>query len=44
MKMEWKKPELEVLDVIETMLGVNGDRLDSAFPGGGANRPILPIS
>ena len=32
MKKEWKKPELEVLDVNETMLGADGDYTDAAFP------------
>ncbi|MGG0287765.1 paeninodin family lasso peptide [Peribacillus butanolivorans] len=32
MKKEWKKPELEVLDVNKTMLGVDGDFTDAAFP------------
>lgn len=36
MKKEWKKPELEVLDVNKTMLGSNGDFTDAAFP---ANTP-----
>jgi len=31
MKMEWKKPELEVLDVNQTMLGTDGDFTDAAF-------------
>ncbi|QBP41996.1 paeninodin family lasso peptide [Paenisporosarcina antarctica] len=31
MKKEWKKPELEVLDVNMTMFGVNGEFSDSAF-------------
>ena len=32
MKKEWKKPELEVLDVNQTMLGKDGDFTDAAFP------------
>ncbi|MFF2588525.1 paeninodin family lasso peptide [Peribacillus butanolivorans] len=32
MKKEWKKPELEVLDVNKTMLGQDGDFTDAAFP------------
>ncbi|MBY0214413.1 MULTISPECIES: paeninodin family lasso peptide [Priestia] len=32
MKKEWKKPELEVLDVNKTMLGTSGDYTDAAFP------------
>ncbi|MEM4997241.1 paeninodin family lasso peptide [Priestia sp. SB1] len=32
MKKEWKKPELEVLDVNKTMLGSHGDYTDAAFP------------
>ncbi|MFK9117572.1 paeninodin family lasso peptide [Peribacillus frigoritolerans] len=32
MKKEWKKPELEVLDVNKTMLGADGDFTDAAFP------------
>ncbi|CAH0175736.1 MULTISPECIES: paeninodin family lasso peptide [Peribacillus] len=34
MKKEWKKPELEVLDVNQTMLGTDGDYTDAAFPAG----------
>ncbi|MBT2667483.1 MULTISPECIES: paeninodin family lasso peptide [Bacillaceae] len=34
MKKEWKKPELEVLDVNKTMLGRDGDYTDAAFPAG----------
>ena len=43
MKMEWKKPELEVLNVKETMLGVDGDRLDNTFPNG-TGKPDLTFS
>ncbi|MED3758936.1 paeninodin family lasso peptide [Peribacillus frigoritolerans] len=32
MKKEWKKPELEVLDVKMTMLGTDGEYTDAAFP------------
>lgn len=32
MKKEWKKPELEVLDVNKTMLGTSGEYTDAAFP------------
>ncbi|GAB1793276.1 MULTISPECIES: paeninodin family lasso peptide [Priestia] len=32
MKKEWKKPELEVLDVNKTMLGGSGEYTDAAFP------------
>ena len=32
MKKEWKKPELQVLDVKMTMLGKDGDFTDAAFP------------
>jgi len=32
MKKEWKKPELEVLDVNKTMLGNSGEYTDAAFP------------
>lgn len=32
MKKEWKKPELEVLDVNKTMLGIDGNYTDAAFP------------
>jgi hypothetical protein len=32
MKKEWKKPELEVLDVNQTMLGSEGEFTDAAFP------------
>lgn len=32
MKKEWKKPELEILDVNQTMLGTDGEYTDSAFP------------
>ena len=31
MKMEWTKPELEVLDVNQTMLGPDGQFTDAAF-------------
>ncbi|MEK4537556.1 paeninodin family lasso peptide [Peribacillus butanolivorans] len=34
MKKEWKKPELEVLDVNKTMLGTDGDYTDASFPAG----------
>ncbi|MET1179932.1 paeninodin family lasso peptide [Peribacillus simplex] len=34
MKKEWKKPELEILDVNQTMLGTDGDYTDAAFPAG----------
>ncbi|MCL7746086.1 paeninodin family lasso peptide [Halalkalibacter alkaliphilus] len=35
MKNEWKKPELEVLDVDMTMANPNdGDHLDQAYPEG----------
>ncbi|MGG0788118.1 paeninodin family lasso peptide [Peribacillus simplex] len=34
MKKEWKKPELEVLDVNKTMLGKDGEHTDAAFPAG----------
>ena len=29
MKMEWTKPELEVLDVNQTMLGADGEYTDA---------------
>ena len=39
MKKEWKKPELEVLDVNETMLGADGDYTDDAdFDAGDSYR------
>lgn len=41
--MEWQKPELEVLDVNQTMLGADGNRLDSAFPSG-TGKPDLTFS
>ena len=31
MKMEWKRPELEVLDVNQTMLGTGGTHTDASF-------------
>ncbi|MCZ2257314.1 paeninodin family lasso peptide [Sporosarcina sp. G11-34] len=31
MKMEWEKPELEVLDVNQTMLGTGGTHTDAAY-------------
>ncbi|WP_336866462.1 paeninodin family lasso peptide [Peribacillus frigoritolerans] len=34
MKKEWKKPELEVLDVNKTMLGKDGNLTDAAFEAG----------
>lgn len=35
MKKEWKKPELEVLEVSMTMLNPqNGNHLDHAYPEG----------
>ncbi|MFJ7934429.1 paeninodin family lasso peptide [Sporosarcina sp. NPDC096371] len=34
MKKEWTTPELEVLDVHETMLGPKGGRFDSAHNEG----------
>ncbi|MFJ5768894.1 paeninodin family lasso peptide [Psychrobacillus sp. NPDC093180] len=34
MKMEWEKPELEVLDVNETMAGATGTRLDGSYEQG----------
>lgn len=34
MKMEWQKPELEVLDVNMTMLGSTGKNLDNDFAAG----------
>ncbi|MFJ8259772.1 paeninodin family lasso peptide [Peribacillus asahii] len=34
MKKEWNSPELEVLDVNQTMLGQDGDSTDAAFPAG----------
>ncbi|MBM7573495.1 paeninodin family lasso peptide [Aquibacillus albus] len=34
MKKEWKKPELEELDVKMTMLGSTGTKLDNDFPAG----------
>ncbi|CAN7713928.1 paeninodin family lasso peptide [Paenibacillus sp. LjRoot153] len=34
MKKEWKKPELEVLEVSMTMLGSDGNDLDNDFPVG----------
>lgn len=34
MKKEWKKPELEVLEVSMTMLGKTGNLLDNDFPTG----------
>lgn len=36
MKKEWKKPELEVLDVKMTMLGSDGEYTDASF---NANTP-----
>ncbi|MDW0116268.1 paeninodin family lasso peptide [Sporosarcina thermotolerans] len=41
MKMEWKKPELEVLDVNQTMLGRGGQFTDKAFD---AKTPISEIT
>ncbi|MGE7602884.1 paeninodin family lasso peptide [Peribacillus sp. NPDC097675] len=32
MKKEWKKPNLELLDVNMTMLGKDGDFTDATFP------------
>ncbi|WHY85213.1 paeninodin family lasso peptide [Neobacillus novalis] len=32
MKKEWKKPELQVLDVRMTMLGSAGEFTDATFP------------
>ncbi|MED3711639.1 paeninodin family lasso peptide [Peribacillus frigoritolerans] len=32
MKKEWKKPELEILDINQTMLGKDGEYTDAAFP------------
>ncbi|WP_186673042.1 paeninodin family lasso peptide [Sporosarcina sp. BP05] len=43
MKMEWKKPELEVLNINETMHGQTGDRLDASFDAG-TGRPQLTFS
>lgn len=40
MKKEWKKPELEVLDVNMTMHGVGGAFSDSGFNGN--NQPKKP--
>lgn len=34
MKKQWKKPEVEVLDVKMTMLGRNGKFTDADFPDG----------
>ena len=41
MKIEWEKPELEVLDVNQTMLGSGGDYTDAAFD---AKTPIKDIT
>lgn len=32
MKKQWKKPEVEILDVKMTMLGKDGDFTDATFP------------
>ncbi|MFB4168915.1 paeninodin family lasso peptide [Virgibacillus sp. JSM 102003] len=34
MKKDWQRPVLEVLDVNQTMLGVDGEYTDAAFEAG----------
>ncbi|QBP41997.1 paeninodin family lasso peptide [Paenisporosarcina antarctica] len=41
MKKQWKKPELEVLDVNMTMLNFGGEHTDASFP---ANTPVGKIT